>query len=218
MEMNRGFEKDVVNAVVVGSPGAALVGGRGGAGRDDAYGRAVEWGAARAAWGVKVISGEWLEELEERGRAAGVVLVEPEVGAGLSRVRAVKGARGRALLTTVAAGATARPLLFVPAQRAPKNGLVRPKVERLANGWVRARPALTSGAKDDLVAAAIEVLRAREDALAFKDLLREARGRVSASTGDAARLAEALYRLAVTEDVDLYALDPVAPAWTLTTS
>jgi hypothetical protein len=208
----------------------------------DAYARAIAWTGERAGTFTAMapaVSAERLARMVEAAAASGLTLVEPETAAiapALARVRGMKSPRARALLATVALGAAARPLLFVPAGRAPKGGLARLKVERLADGWVAAsrpseladRRGTTAG---DLVEAALAILddaaRGGRGPLPFKELLREARERwsiaarargerVTASAGDIAELATALHRRAAREDVLLYSLDPADPGWTLT--
>ncbi|MBX3189731.1 MAG: hypothetical protein KF819_22085 [Labilithrix sp.] len=162
---------------------------------------------AAVASPAALVSGEWLSGLEEAARAIGSILVEPELPPGLAKVRGLSGARGRALLATIAGGAAARPLLFVPAARAPKNGLAKVKVDRVAGGWVEATGATLSSA-NALVGAALDVLGERAEPVRFDALLREARARVTASTGDTSKLAEALLRFAAREEIELYAVDP----------
>jgi hypothetical protein len=205
--------------------------------RGDAYARAMAWATARArAPMAPAVTPERLAGLVEAAATAGLALVEPEIGAtapALARVRGLRSPRARALLATIALGSAARPLLFVPTARAPKAGLARLKVERLADGWVAAaRPAALAGedgaADGDLALAALAIL---DDAahtgrgpLLFKELLREARERWTAaarargeratvSGSDAAELATSLHRRAAHESVLLYVLDPADPGW-----
>ena len=205
--------------------------------RDDAYAQATAWASTRGSGTASAppFDPSRLERIIELMELRGLLLVEPEIGLvapGLGRVRGMRSARARALLATVALGASARPLLFVPTARAPKGGLARAKVERLADGWVSARDELEPSADESpLVRAALRVLgdaaRATSGPIAFKELLREARDRWSAtarasgtratqSAGDTPELAASLYRLSAEERVDLWLLDPAAPAWTLT--
>lgn len=203
------------------------------AGRDDAYARAVVWAAARAehATLAPALDPARLSATVEAAATSGLTLVEPELTAAspsLGRVRGMRSPRARALLATVALGAGARPLLFVPSRVAPKGGLARTKVERLAEGWVMAAPSSNApAAATDIVTAALAILRAAQGPLTFKDLLREARerwtsharatgGRATPSSADARDLATALHLLAATDDVTLYALDPSDPGWDLT--
>jgi hypothetical protein len=206
--------------------------------RDDAYARAIGWAAARADRSVVA------PDLEPQGFAAIVesaakndlVLVEPEVAAlspALARVRSLRSPRARALLTTIALGAAARPLVFVPSRVAPKGGLARPKPERLVDSWVESAGPRTSSevpTRSDLVRAALDVLddaaRSSRGPFPFKELLREARERWSAgarergaratpSSADARELAASLYMLGAAEDILLYAVDPASPGWLL---
>ncbi|MEA2746936.1 MAG: hypothetical protein QOI41_1079 [Myxococcales bacterium] len=234
-----------VVALVVGSrvvAELAVVARRASGASGDAYARAIAWTRERAGTFTAMapaVSPERLARMVEAAAASGLTLVEPETAAiapALARVRGMKSPRARALLATVALGAAARPLLFVPAGRAPKGGLARLKVERLADGWVAAsrpseladRRGTTAG---DLVEAALAILddaaRGGRGPLPFKELLRAARERwsiaarargerVTASAGDVAELATALHRRAAREDVLLYSLDPADPGWTLT--
>lgn len=210
------------------------------AGHGDAYAHAMEWANERSRSSMApAVTPERLAQLVDAAAASGLTLVEPESSAvvpALARVRGMKSPRARALLATIALGASARPLLFVPADRAPKGGLARLKVERLADGWVEvARPsAIGEGpgaSHGELVDAALAILhdaaRAGREPLLFKELLREGRerwssaartrgGRATASASDAADLAAFLHRQAADESVLLYALDPADPAWALT--
>lgn len=203
--------------------------------RDDAYARARRWAVPRAA--VRLAPGldpDRFARIVEAAGAAGLALVEADVAAiapALARVRGVKTARARALLTTVALGTAARTLLFVPSARAPKGGLAREKVERLADAWVSAGAARDSAHASALVSAALTVLEERADAkqgpLSFNLLLREARDRwtsaarargerATASAKDSLELARALYRLAADDRIELRAKDPQDPNWVLT--
>jgi hypothetical protein len=210
------------------------------AGDGDAYARAAEWAKLRSrASMAPAVAPERLAQIVDGAAAAGLTLVEPESGAvapALARVRGMKSPRARALLATIALGASARPLLFVPAARAPKGGLVRLRVERLADGWVEAAfPSAIGegpGAPDgELLDAALAILhdaaRAGRGPVLFKELLREGRerwssaartrgGRATASASDAADLAAFLHRRAADESVLLYLLDPADPGWALT--
>jgi len=206
----------------------------------DAYARAMEWARERTRAGLAPsVAPERLAHVVEAAAAAGLTLVEAESGAvapALARVRRMKSPRARALLATIALGAAARPMLFVPAGRAPKGGVARVKVDRLADGWVEARRpcAREVGAASpdsDLIRAALAILdeaaRARRRPMLVKELLREARERPAAGTrtqgvrptasaSDTADLAGFLHQRAAHESVVLYALDPGDPGWTLT--
>lgn len=230
-----GESNDGVVALVVGSPVTrALVDtAREGVvasmeGRADAYARAVVWAAARAEHATLApsLDAERLRVVVEAAAGSGLTLVEPEPSPALARIRGMRSPRARALLATVATGAGARPLLFVPSRVAPKGGLARAKVERLADGWVEAK-AGSAHAATDIVSAARAILGASPGPMPFKDLLREARARwtsharaigarATPSSADARELAAALHQLGETEDVTLYALDPSDPGWELT--
>lgn len=194
--------------------------------RDDAWARAMEWARARTAAPVApALSPERLEAIERAAVAAGLALVEPDValhGAHLAKVKLPRSARARALLALTATGALARPLLFVASSRAPKGGLAKPRLDRLADAWV------SRGAAFDALAAAGEAARgpstlehhalaalrdaAPDTALPFKDLLREARDRhARVATSDARHLAETLYRLSLDEIVGMSVLAPSTP-------
>jgi len=224
-------------ALVVGSPVTAALSKQPApaASRDDAYARAVTWAIASGRAGAPPLDPSRLGRIVDAMAEQGLILVEPEIGLvapGLTRVRGLRSARSRALLATFALGARARPLLFVPAARAPKGGVARAKVERLADAWVSALAPLDLCSDDsDLVRAAAAVLqdatRTSRGPLPFKDLLREARdrwsaaaraagGRATQSASDTLELASALYRLAAADRLELFALDPANPAWTLT--
>ena len=201
----------------------------------DAYGRAIDWARTRRGAMAENLEPERLGKLVEAAAAAGLVLVEPDtsvLSAALARVRGMRSPRARALLATIALGAAARPMLFVPAGRAPKGGLAKSKVDRIADGWVAAGDGPPPGAETrDLLQTALAVLhdagRDGRPPLLFKELLREARDRWSAaarargarasvSSTDLAELATFLVRRAADESVVLYALDPADPGWTLT--
>jgi hypothetical protein len=211
--------------------------------RGDAYVRAVTWARAlEETAAAPAVTPERLGRLVDAAAAAGLTLVEPETAAivpALARVRGLRSPRARAILATIALGSAARPLLLVPTGRAPKGGLARLKVERLADGWVAARTSarravgdasLRDGDATDggLALAALTILddaaRAGAGALLFKELLRAARERWTAaarargqratvSGSDAAELATSLHRRAAHESVVLYVLDPSDPGW-----
>ncbi|HSO37927.1 MAG TPA: hypothetical protein VLT33_35610, partial [Labilithrix sp.] len=206
------------------------------ASREDAYAQARRWAAPRAAARLApALDGDRFARIGDAAGAAGLLLVEADVATAapaLSRVRGVRTSRARALLSTFALGAAARALLFVPSDRAPRGGLARAKVERLADAWVSAGAARSGPPHPSaLVSAALTVLGERASAaappLAFDALRREARERGTAtarasgaratpSAKDSLELASALYRLAADERVELYAVDPLAPTWVLT--
>lgn len=207
--------------------------------RDDAYADAVAWAALRARSArltAPPVEPSRLALLVEVAARQGLTLVEPEIAVsvpGLGRVRGMKSPRARALLATMASGTSARPLFFVPSARAPKAGLLRAKVERLADGWVASGAAGAAEEASDampIVRAATAVL---DDAacggggpMTFKELLREARERWSTdarangqratpSATDASDLAGALYRLAGDDRVELWMRDPAGSAMAL---
>ena len=206
----------------------------------DAYARALEWAREHIATELAPpVAPERLAHIVEAAAGEGLTLVEAESGThapALARVRRMKSPRARALLATIALGSGARPMLFVPTGRAPKGGLARLKVDRLADGWVEAgRPSPRDigrpAPNGDLVRAALAVLDeaagARRGPLPFKDLLREARERQSADarargvratagSSDTADLAAFLHQCAAHEAVTLYVLEPRDPGWTLT--
>jgi len=205
--------------------------------RGDAWGRALRWASSRDASLAPAVEPQRLARFVEVAAAAGLTLVEPEMAMAAPRfahVRGMRSPRARALFATVALGAGSRPMIFVPSVRAPKGGLARAKVERVADGWIGAAPAFSASepsADGDLLGAARTVLehaaRARRGALHFKELLREARerwttlarasgGRATTSAGDARELAASLHASAAAEEVMLYALDPTDPGWALT--
>lgn len=235
-----GEADDGVVALVVGSPitRALVHTAREGVaasmeGRTDAYARAIVWAAARAehAMLAPALDAERLHAIVDSAATADLTLVEPELAAtspALARIRGMRSPRARALLATLALGAGARPLLFVPSRVAPKRGLARAKLERLADGWVKAEPtSLEPVAATDIASAAMSVLRPRHEPMSFKDLLREARERWAAharstgaratpSSADVHDLAAKLHALAAAEDVTVFALDPSDPGWELT--
>ena len=202
-------------------------------GREDAYARAVVWAAARPAHAAvtPALDPERLDALAGAAAASGLTLVEPELSVAspaLARIRGMQSPRARALVATVALGASARPWLFVPSRIAPKGGLGRAKVERLADGWVKAATTTeTPASATDIATAALALLREADGSMPFRELLREARerwtadaraagGRATPSSADARDLAAALHRLAAAGAVTLFALDPADPGWALT--
>lgn len=202
--------------------------------RDDAYAQAIAWASNRREGGLApALDPARLSAFVLAAEAAGLTLIEPELSAtspALSRVRGVRSARARALVATVALGATARPLLFVPTRAAPRGGLARVKVDRVADTWVESRArGHTRATPTDVVSAALRVLGEGEAGapMTFKELLREARarwaaharevgGRATASAGDARELAAAVYALGEAEEIAVFAEDPGAPGWELT--
>jgi hypothetical protein len=207
--------------------------------RRDAWSSAAAWAMSRGDTlaPAHALEPRRMARFVDAAAAVGLTLVESEMAVAappFAHVRAMKSARSRALFATIALGARARPMIFVPSARAPKSGVARARVERIADAWVRARSAgLATDRQDatDLVRAALTVLdRAARDgrgALSFKQLLREARdgwrslasargARATASSTDARELAAALHALSAAEDVFLHALDPADPGWALT--
>jgi hypothetical protein len=203
-------------------------------GRADTYARAIARAANRADAAARLapsLDPARLRALVEAAAGSDLTLVEPELSAtstALSRVRGMRSPRARALLATVALGSSARPLLFVPAPAAPKGGLARVKVDRIADTWLTARPTgHASAAATDVVLAALGVLGDADGPMAFKELLREARERWTAharasgaratpSAADARELAGVIHQLAAAEEIEMFAVDPAAPAWELT--
>lgn len=192
-----------------------------------AFGRARAWASERVeAPLAPAVSPARLTRIAEGASAGGFVLVEPDLSASLPRLAASRAWRtplDRAVASTMTLGLTARPVLFAPRASAPKGGAARLRLERVADGWVRLGPAPVGGASSTpLVTAALETLEARRpSAIAFKDLLREARARAAlrgerAGSDDARKLGDGLFSLALREHVELFAVDPAAPAWTLT--
>lgn len=186
-------------------------------GRDDAYARAIAWAATNAA-AAPAVDADRLASIIEGASACDLTLVEPDLAAthpSLGRLRNMRSSRARALTAVLTLGATARPLLFVPASRAPKRVRVRP--ERLADAWLTsATAALTTSTP--LESAALALLSESATALPFKELLREARARsgISASTSDLRTLCTALHRLTAEGQVVAYAINPASPDWHLT--
>jgi hypothetical protein len=137
-----------------------------------------------------------LRALAADAAAAGLVLVEPELA--LVRGRpAPRFAVDRAVLATVLLGPLARPLLFVPASRAPKRGIPKLREDRVLDAWV-ARSGGTwrtplASEPFSLHEAAFGVLAEENAPLPVKELLRRARTRSgSASASDGKVLARHL--------------------------
>lgn len=228
----------VVTSELVGAARDAEANGLAPVEPSGAYARALGWARERdRAERAPPVNRERLALVVEAAARAGLTLVEPESGLAapsLARVTRMKSPRARALLATIALGASARPMLFVPSTRAPKGGLARVKLERLADAWIEARspsaelaPSAAAGLAHAALAVLDEAARDRRGPLPFKELLREARARhatdarahgarATASASDARDLASLLYRLAAHEAVRLYAVDPADPGWTLT--
>lgn len=212
-------------AVVASSPtAAALVAA---ASREAAtststpWARACAWGAMRAGAAIApALDSARLHAIVETAREAGLSLVVPDVAlaapslAQIAQARLPRTAVARAALHLYARGALAFPLLFVPHARAPKNGLPKSKVDRIADGWVAASASVPSSvavgppAAAPIVAVATGVLAAGGPATSFKELLRAAREVNGAATDDTKQLAAGLYRLWSDGAVDLFAVDP----------
>jgi hypothetical protein len=190
----------------------------------DAYARAAAWAAsvhsARAPLAPPV-SAAHLRELVTEAASAGLVLVEADVPRVHLQART---AVERAILATIALGATARPLLFVHEARAPKHGHLRNvRVERALDGWIaRHTEARVTAAPTSLLEAALAVLDEASAPVRGKDLLREARSRwaaaaairgerVTASSADAPALAKGLVAAWLDGTIELYATDPAEP-------
>lgn len=210
--------------------------------RDDAWASARRWASSRRGALAPALEPARFGRIVDAAAACGLALVEAETAIAsppLGQLTAMRSPRARALLATIALGAGARPIFFVPSPRAPKAGLARAKVERLADGWLEASALDAASAPDgeppevDLTVAARDALeaaaRAGRGPVAFKQLLREARERWSSlarehgaratpSSRDTRDLASWLYARAAEESVRLYALDPADPGWELVTT
>jgi hypothetical protein len=213
-------DPDGLVAVVVASPSAAgLVQARldGEAPGGDAFARAAAWARAAAAGPLApIVSAPRLRELVAHAAAAGLALVEPEV----PFVRSPRTAVDRAVIATIALGATARPLLFVRDRQAPKGGLARLRCDRALDGWI-GRRGRDAPEPTTLFAAALAALAESPEPLRGKDLLRDARARlgdhaksrgerVTTSSSDGSALAKELVAAWVDGRLDLYAVDPAA--------
>ena len=205
LERLRDAVPDGVVAVVVASTSAAglVRAGLAPAPGDGAFARAAAWSVAAARGPLApAVSAARLREIAALASAAGLVLVEPEVH-GVAHRSAVE----RAIFSTIAHGATARPLLF--ARRGPRSGLARVRPERVLDGFVAGRgvavPPPTS-----LAGAALSILAGKERPVAVKELLREARDGWArpASADDGPALARGLVAAWIDGGIDLYAVDP----------
>lgn len=184
-------------------------------GRDDAYARAIVWAGASPVEAPALDPARFALLLDSAS-ACDLVLVEPDLASthpSLGRLRGMRSSRARALTAIFALGATARPLLFVPASRAPKRVRLRP--ERLADAWL-ASAAMPLSTSSPLESAALAILSESSRALPFKELLREARARSGASTSDVRALTTALHRLSAEGQITATFLDPLTPDWHLT--
>lgn len=197
-------------------------------GAEGPWAEALAWARRRTETAVPAVSGERLRAIVASADRAGLVLVERELGgvlAGSPTMRsAFPTAEDRAFVAVFARGALARPLLFVPRGRAPKNGLAKSKPERLLEGFFRVGAIAENDATDpaSLEAAALGVLRARASlsppVIAGKELLREARDawvtlakkhgkKASPSTNDTAKLGALLVRLYESGELEAFASD-----------
>jgi hypothetical protein len=224
-------ERGAFALVVASSTAAALVSGAVAPARaprpEEAWLRARAWASLRRGVAIAPpVAPERLVKIAASAEKAGLVVVEGEIAPAVRA--AFPSPLDRAVFAVTARGALARPILFVPRARAPKNALLRPRVDRLADGWVRATSAIAEDVapKAPLEAAAVEVLRARGDALTFAELLRAARDawvegarsrgeRATPSAADAGVVASLLHRLEAGDRVALFAVDPAAPGWTI---
>jgi len=187
--------------------------------RDDAYARASAWAASVRAPLAPPVSPSRLRAIVAAASASGFALVEPEVR--LLRSGSPRTAVDRAVVSVVLRGAVARPLLFVPERRAPKNGLVKLREERALDGWIEAREARVQ-APASLLDAALVALARHGGPMRGKDLLREARAiraeaaesrgeRVTPSASDGPTLAKALVEAWHEGWLELYAVEPRPP-------
>ncbi len=199
-------------SIVIASPttAASIAGDAAAPGGDDAWSRARAWARARATITVApAVSHERLRALIDAAAAARLSPVVPDVATiapALARVHMPRAPLARATLLVFALGPCAMPLFFVPEGRAPKGGLPKSKVDRIAEATVRATPALSavSLSRERIVTSALAVLASSDGALSFRELLREARSRAgAAATDDAKTLASALHRLFWLDAVDL---------------
>jgi len=167
-----------------------------------AWNAARSWADARRACVVAPpLRAERIRGIVASAAEHRLVLVEPEIAfraPSLARVRVGNDATSRALVTMSAMAALARPLVFTRAAGAPRHGLAKPKLERVADAWVARGPAWHVRQTTDAVTrAALDVLASAPRSLRVKELLREARARSRAtSTDDVRRLAALLVRLA----------------------
>ncbi|MDF2695681.1 MAG: hypothetical protein K0S65_4064 [Labilithrix sp.] len=189
----------------------------------DAYARAAAWAARHPAHAplAPPVSAARLRELVTEAASAGLVLVEADVPRVHLQART---AVERALVATIALGATARPLLFVHEARAPKHGHLRNvREERALDGWIaRHAEARVTADPTSLLEAALAVLDEAATPVRGKDLLRAARSRwaaaaatrgerVTASSADAPALARGLVAAWLDGTLALYAADPAEP-------
>jgi hypothetical protein len=210
---------DGIVAVVVSSTAAAGLLGAGvvrDPARDDAFARASAWAASVRAPLAPPVSASRLRAIAAAAAASGFALVEPEIR--LLRSRPPRTAVDRAVVSVVLRGAVARPLLFVPERRAPKNRLAKLREERALDGWIEASTA-PAAEPASLFDAALSALARHGGPMRGKDLLREARAiwteaarsrgeRVTLSASDGPTLAKALVEAWHTGTVELYAVDP----------
>lgn len=194
------------------------------------WAEALAWAKRRAEGGeaaVPAVSGARLRAIFASAERAGLVLVERELGGVLATMRsAFPTAEDRAFVSIFARGALARPLLFVPRARAPKNGLAKSKPERLLEGSFRVGVLAETDVSDpaSLEAAALGVLRARASGVVSgKELLREARDawvtlakkhgkKASPSTNDTAKLGALVLRLYESGELEAFASEPHSEA------
>lgn len=184
--------------------------------RDDAFARASAWAASVRTPLAPPVSASRLREIAAAAAASGFALVEPEVR--LLRSRPPRTAVDRAVVSVVLRGAVARPLLFVPERRAPRNGLAKLREERALDGWIEASAA-PAAQPASLFEAALFALAQHGAPMRGKDLLREARAiwteaarsrgeRVTPSASDGPALAKDLVDAWRAGVLELYAVDP----------
>jgi hypothetical protein len=213
---------DGVLAVVIASASAAgLVHARlqAPAAPTDAFGRAAAWAAAAAGAPLAPpASASRIRDLASEAARAGLALVEPELA--LLRTWPTRTAIDRAVLSTLAYGATARPLLFVDERRAPKAGLAKLRPERVLDTWLQSGGSAPQDSST-LFAAAMTVLANHPEPMRGKDLLQRARTRwteaarsrgerATPSASDGPTLAKALVGAWAENAITIYAVDPAA--------
>ncbi len=176
--------------------------------KKDGHARALVWAASVKGRVARPATPERIAAIEELARSAGYVLVEPDrspVVTALGRVRIGATALDRAIATIEMLGSIAHPLVFTSEQKAPK-GVPKLRLERLGDVSVGPCDPLDDDDADDAMEeAALEILCERDAPLRFKDLLREVRTRIKASTDDKPKLAKAIYRASLHGRVELFA-------------
>jgi hypothetical protein len=178
--------------------------------KKDGHARALVWASSVRGPIAPAVSAERIVTIVDRACAAGLALVEVDrspVLPALGRLRLGSTATDRAVATIEVTGAIAHPLVFVAETRAPK-GAPKLRTDRLESSWVGPGESVDDDADDAIEEAALDVLESRDAPVRFKELLREVRTKIKASTEDSRRLAKAIYRASLHGRIELFMREP----------